>query len=559
MNMRTNNKIAAGFSIIALLASSTMVEAKQYKPKISAARISQDTKTLGSDEFEGRGVATRAEIKTIDFIAKSLASASFAPAGDNGSWYQDVKLRHFKVVNPNLTLNLNGKTKQLEIGKDITVSSRGAMGDVTFDKTPLIFVGYGIYAPERNWNDFKDENGNDIDVKGKIIVVLINDADYYQPELNTFKGKAMTYYGRWTYKFEEAARRGAAGCLIIHETGPASYGWETVKNSNRGEKLDIVRDDPSKASPKLESWISFEQAKEIFAASGQNLEALKIAARKKDFHAVPLNGISLDGSFGMNNETVTSHNVVGIIKGKKRPDEYVLYTAHWDHLGIGLPDKSGDNIFNGALDNATGVASIIELARSFKTAPQPDRSIVMIGWTAEESGLLGSEYYATNPIYPLEKTVAGFNIDGINIVGRSKNLQITGIGQTTLEDDLVKYAKAQGRYITPEDKPESGGFYRSDHFPFAKRGVPFLTAESGVDLVKGGKAAGKKASEEYVSANYHQPNDEWSAKWDLSGAIEDLKIYFEMGYDLANSKKWPQFKPNSEFKAARDKTEALRK
>lgn len=554
------NKLLLITSIASIaLLGATYSNAKPFEPKFSASRLSSDIKEVSSDAYEGRGVGTRAETKTIEFISNGMKKAGLQPGGPNGSWTQDVLLRRFKVIDPQVSINLNGTNRDLKVGEDITISSRGALNDVALNNAPLVFVGYGISAPERGWNDFKDENGKEIDVKGKIIVVLINDADYYAPQNNTFGGIAMTYYGRWTYKYEEAARRGALGCLIIHETGPASYGWETVKNSNNGNKLDIVRDDPLKSSPKLESWISYSLAQDIFKAAGLDLDAQKKAAQSKDFHAKELKNITLNGGFGMKTETITSHNVVGMIKGKTRPDEYVLYSAHWDHLGIGIPDKTGDNIFNGALDNATGIASIIELARSYKSAPAPQRSVVFVSFTAEESGLLGSEYYATNPVVPLEKTVAGFNIDGINLIGRSKNLEVTGIGQSSLEDDLVKYAKAQGRYISPEDTPEAGHFFRSDHFPLVKRGVPMLAAGSGVDLRKGGITAGKAANEAYVEEHYHQPSDEWSPKWNYDGAIEDLMINFKMGYDLANSKKWPQWKPNSEFKAARDKSEDMRK
>lgn len=555
------NRQLAYVSILALIIASPAFakNAKPYKAKFDPAKINEIVKTVSSDEFEGRGVGTPAETKTIDFIASRMAQYDVLPGGDNGTWFQDVQLRRFSVENANIVANLGGTTKPLEISKDITVSTRAAMSNLNFKDVPLVFVGYGTNAPERSWNDFKDANGKPIDVKGKFIVVLINDADFHEPKLNTFNGKAMTYYGRWTYKFEEAARQGALGCLIVHEDDAASYGWATVKNSNNGKKLDIVREDPTKASPLLESWISYDFAKELFKAGGLDLDAEKKAARSANFAAKELKNISFSGGFDVKTETIKSHNVVGILKGQTRPDEFIVYGAHWDHLGIGLPDAKGDKIFNGALDNGTGIASLIEMAGNFAKAPKRDRSVVFIAFTAEESGLLGSEFYASNPIYPLEKTVLGVNMDGLNIFGRTKDVEIVGWNQSGLQNDIIKIAKTQDRIVKPEGSPEAGGFFRSDHFPFVKRGVPFVNAGSGSDLRIGGKKAGEKASKEYTTNNYHQPSDEWSPNWNLSGAVEDLQIYFTIGHEFTNSSKWPKWNAGSEFKAVRDKTENLRK
>ncbi len=551
---------AAAFGLaLAITANLAFAETpKKFAPQFSAKRINENVKIISSDEYEGRGVGTRAETKTINFIKDSLQKAGFEPGGVNGDWFQNVALRQFQVQNPVVTANINGVLRPLAVNKDITVSTRAAMQDVDFQNLPLVFAGYGTIAPERDWNDFKDENGKKIDVKGKIIVVLINDADFHEPELKTFNGKAMTYYGRWTYKFEEAARLGALGCLIVHEDDAASYGWATVKNSNNGKKLDIVREDPTKASPIMESWISYEFAKELFKAGGLDLDKEKKAARSKSFAAKELKNITLSGKFGVKTETINSHNVIGILKGKKQPNEYIVYGAHWDHLGIGIADANGDNIFNGALDNATGIAALIEMAHNYAKAPKPDRSIVLIGFTAEESGLLGSEFYATNPVYPLEKTVLGVNMDGLNIFGRTKDVEVVGWGQSNLEKSIIKYAKLQGRKTYAETAPEAGGFFRSDHFPFVKRGVPFVNAGSGNDLVNGGKKVGQKKIDSYIEKNYHQPSDEWSKDWNLKGAIEDLQIYFNIGNEFANSKLWPKWNENSEFKAARDKSESMR-
>ncbi|GGZ21446.1 M28 family metallopeptidase [Asticcacaulis endophyticus] len=524
------------------------------EPVISGARISDDVKVLSSDEFAGRGVATPAEDKVVAFVSKAYKDAGLEPGGENGGWTQTVKLRKFQVSDPSLSLNLKGQPMPLVQGEDITASTRGALGAVSFTDAPLVFAGYGVTAPERGWDDFKD-----VDVKGKIIVVLINDPDFYQPESRTFNGKAMTYYGRWTYKFEEAARKGAAGVMIIHDSAAASYGWNTVKNSWSVAQFDIVRPDPSVTSPKLESWISADAATKIFAAAGLDLNALKIAARSKDFKPVPLDGITLSGGYKVAAEEVVSRNIIGQLKGAKRPDETVFYMAHWDHIGIGTPDADGDAIFNGAVDNATGVAALIELARAFKASGKiPDRTVAFIAVTAEESGLLGSEYYASNPIYPLAKTVGGINMDALNVSGRTRNVEVVGSGQSSLEDDLKTLAAAQDRVLTPDETPEAGYFFRSDHFPLAKRGVPVLYAASGLDMVEGGVTAGRAFDEDYRKNRYHQANDEWSADWDLSGLAEDVALYYQLGAKLANSTVWPQWRETSEFKAARDKTAVAR-
>ncbi|ESQ91685.1 peptidase M20 [Asticcacaulis sp. AC460] len=539
-----------------LLASAALIVAMPSlaQPVISATRISQDIRVVSSDAYAGRGITTPAEQKTIDFLTKGFAAAGFEPGGPDGKWTQDVHLRQFKVVDPKVNLAFaDGSTLDLRQGEEITVSTRGTTSDVSFAKTPIVFVGYGVTAPERGWDDFKG-----VDVRGKIIVVLINDPDFPEPTLNTFNGKAMTYYGRWTYKYEEAARRGAAGVMIIHDADAASYGWATVKNSNTGPKFDIVRPDPSATSPKLESWISLDTAQKLFAASGQDLGALRVAARSKDFKPVELSA-TLNGSYKVNATEIVTRNVIARLPGTSRPDETIVYGGHWDHLGTGTPDADGDAIFNGAVDNGTGIAALLELARTYGKGPKPQRSVVMIAFTAEESGLLGSEYYASNPVYPLSKTVAGINMDALNVSGRTRDVAVTGYGQSSLEDMLKLYAAGQNRTVVPEPTPEAGGFFRSDHFPFVKRGVPMLDAHSGDDMVKGGVAAGRAAHEDYEEKRYHQANDEWSAKWDLSGMVEDVTLYYRIGYALANSDLWPTWRDSSEFKAARDKTAAERK
>lgn len=520
---------------------------------ISGERMSADVKALSDDSFEGRGINTPAEPLTIDYLSKGFAAAGFQPGGKDGVWTQAVQLRQFTVQNPSVSVTTGSKATTLTPGTDVVVSTRGALGDVNFKDTPMVFAGYGVTAPERGWNDFKD-----VDVKGKIVVVLINDPDFYAPEANTFGGKAMTYYGRWTYKYEEAAKHGAAGVLIIHDTAAASYGWTTVKNSWTGPQFDIVRPDPSKQFTGLEGWLSAEAAQDLFANAGLDLEALKVAARSKDFKPVDLK-TTLSGSYQVTAKEIVSHNVIARLPGTKHADETVVYGAHWDHIGIGAPDANGDKIFNGAVDNGTGIAALLELARAFGKAPKPDRSVVMIAFTAEESGLLGSEYYASNPVYPLEKTVAGINMDALNVSGATKNIVVVGNGQSSLEDDLGGFAKAQNRILSPDETPEAGYFFRSDHFPFVKRGVPMLYAKGGKDLIKGGIEAGKAKDADYRAKRYHQADDEWSADWDMAGMVEDVTLYYQIGAKLANSRAWPQWRPTSEFKAARDKSVDQRK
>jgi Zn-dependent M28 family amino/carboxypeptidase len=385
-----------------------------------------------------------------------------------------------------------------------------------------------------------------------MLVVLVNDPDFEGGEGN-FGGKAMTYYGRWTYKYEEAARRGAAGVMVIHETGPASYGWATVKNSNTNTMFDIVRAHASAQHTGFESWIQRDLAVKLFQQSGLDFEQAKAAARRKDFQPVPLKA-TISADVTANTETITSQNVVGILPGKTRPDETIIYSAHWDHLGIGQPDANGDRIYNGALDNATGISHIIEQARAFAQEPRTDRSIVFLAVTAEEKGLLGSEYYARNPLYPIGKTVAVLNTDSMGVFGPARDFSIAGTAKLGLLDLLVTEGQREGRTFTPDRHPESGGFYRSDHFSFAKVGVPAVSYKSGSDLVVGGLARGEAISKEYTANRYHQPDDEWQPDWRFDGIAADATLLHAVGRDLANSNSWPNWSEDSEFRATRDQT-----
>ena len=528
-------------------------------PTIDPQRLSSDVKTLSSDAFEGRGPDTPGETKTIDFVVSQFKAAGIQPGGDlkNGKreWTQAVPLLRTEIVGkPQLSFDLAGKTQTLTQGEQISVRAPlDGSTEVAIKDAPLVFVGYGVSAPERRWDDFKG-----VDLHGKIAVVLVNDPDFETGQ-GDFGGKAMTYYGRWTYKYEEAARRGALGVMVVHETAPASYGWATVKNSNTNAMFDIVRDKPSSVHPRIESWIQRDQAVAMFKDAGLDFEALKKQAQTRDFKPVVLRGESFSAAFKVDSKVITSHNIVGRIDGSKHPDQTVIYSAHWDHLGISAPDAKGDRIYNGAVDNGTGTASLIELARAFAKAPKPERSIVFLNVTAEEKGLLGSEYYATKPLYPLGTTVAVINMDALDPHGPARDFTISGNARLDLLDQLIATAKRWNLTYSPDPRPEAGGFFRSDHFSFAKRGVPAVSFDSGDDWVDGGLAAGKKAAEEYTTNHYHQPSDEWQASWSFTGMARDLQILYTLGRELANSKQWPDWSKDSEFRAARDKTASDRK
>jgi len=418
---------------------------------------------------------------------------------------------------------------------------------VDIDAAPLVFVGYGVAAPERHWDDFKG-----IDLHGKIAVVLINDPDFETGD-GAFDGRAMTYYGRWTYKYEELAKRGAAGVLIVHETAPAAYGWPTVKNSNTNPQFDIVRSDPKAAHTPLEAWIQRDLAVKLFADSGLDFDAMRRAAQRSDFRPVPLKP-SFAAHYAADVGMIRSHNILGRLPGSTHPDETLLYTAHWDHLGIGAPDARGDRIYNGAIDNATGISALIELGRAFAHAPRADRSIVFMAVTAEEKGLLGSEYYATNPVYPLATTVADINMDALSVGGAAHDFSMSGSARLGLLDDLIAQGKQQSLAFTPDADPAAGSFFRSDHFSFAKRGVPAISVESGRDLVEGGRARGDALHQAYVREHYHQPSDEWQPTWNWDGVVQTLALAYGVGQRLATTREWPDWSADSAFRVVRDKT-----
>ncbi len=539
--MRTFTAAAA---LLAGLSLTTAAMAQE--PQFDAARLSEHIRILSADDFEGRGIATPAEQKVIDYVSAQFEAAGLAPGGENGGWTQAVALNRFTASNIQTTLSVGDWRLPLTQGEQMVVSTRRpGVDNVMLADAPLVFVGYGVKAPERDWDDFKGQ-----DMTGKILVVLVNDADFEEPALNTFGGRAMTYYGRWTYKYEEAARQGAAGVIIVHETDPASYGWATVRNSWGGAQFDIVRSNADERVP-MESWIQRDVAVDLFRRAGLDFEALKVQARSRDFQPVTLTGAELDVSFDVASERIETHNIIGRLEGSTHPEETFLYTGHWDHIGVGTPDANGDAIFNGAVDNASGIAGIIELARAYAAGPRPERSIVFIGFTAEESGLLGSEYYAANPLYPLATTMGGVNIDSANVYGRTEAFNVVGFGQSNLDERITTLVEAQDREVRPDSNPASGVYFRSDHFPLAKRGVPMAYGASTGDFVDEPIAERQAARQAYGANRYHQADDEWSADWDYSGQIQDLQVYWGLGNALVNSRDWPAWKDGSEFGPAR--------
>nr|WP_314468578.1 M28 family metallopeptidase [uncultured Novosphingobium sp.] len=544
--------------LLSASATASVALAAPAAPAFDVARISNDIKTLSSDAFEGRGPATPAEKKTIDYIAAQMKAAGLQPAGQKGTWFQDVPLRKSEIVGaPSLAMTIGGAATPLSQGQQIAVrAAETGQSSVAIKDLPLVFVGYGVKAPERGWDDFKG-----VDLKGKIMVVLVNDPDFEGGGAADggadFGGKLMTYYGRWTYKYEEAARQGAAGVLVIHESEPASYGWATVKNSNTNTMFDIVRADPKSAHTQMEGWIQKDLAVQLFKASGLDFEAAKAAARKTDFKAMPLKA-TMSADYAVKSEIITSHNVAGLVRGSKYPDETVIYSAHWDHLGVGLPDAKGDRIYNGARDNASGTAALLELARTFARS-KPERSVLFLAVTAEEKGLLGSEYYADNPLRPLATTAGVINMDGPLSIEKTTNFSISGAAKLDLLTMLTEEGQKLGRHYTPDARPEAGSFYRSDHFPMAKRGVPAISFSPGRELVNGGDARGKELSDIYTRDKYHQPADEYDPNWNTSGWNSDMTLLYSVGNRLANGRDWPNWSQDSEFRAARDATSASRK
>ncbi len=520
-------------------------------PELSLATLQEVTKELSLDAYEGRAPGTAGEEKTVAYLIKTFTEAGLEP-GNNGSWTQDVPLVEITAKNATPLTFTGGKTPlTLQYGTDYVVGSYRVQPKSAVQDSDVVFVGYGINAPEKGWNDYAG-----IDVKGKTVVVLVNDPDWQTKEAKgEFNGRAMTYYGRWSYKYEEAARQGAAAVLIVHDTEPAAYGWNVVESSNTGTQYLAESKDGGASQTAANGWIQLAKAKELFASAGQDFDKLRADAGKKGFKPVALAGVKASFSFDNDIAKKMSRNVIGVLPGAKRPDEYVLYTGHWDHLGRCTP-IDGDDICNGAVDNATGIAGLVTLAQAFKQAGAPDRSIVFLAVTAEESGLLGSKYYAENPVFPLAQTVGGVNMDALNSVGPAKDIVVVGGGKSELDAYVAKLAAQAKRTVVDEPTPEKGFYYRSDHFSFAKLGVPMFNFGSGDDLVTGGVEAGKNAAEDYETNRYHAPGDEYEAITNWDGMMADLRLYYAAGRMLAMTDAWPNWVEGDEFRAARDKSRA---
>jgi Zn-dependent M28 family amino/carboxypeptidase len=521
-------------------------------PPISLATLTTATQILASDEYEGRAPTTAGEEKTVAFLADQFKKAGLQP-GNKGSWFQNVPLVETTATPGAMTISGGASPITLTQRADFVANSYQTQPRVDLQNSEMVFVGYGINAPERGWNDYAG-----VDVKGKTVVILVNDPDWQDTDLEgTFNGKAMTYYGRWTYKYEEAARQGAAGALIVHDTEPASYGWNVVQSSWTGPQYNM--DDPANHmdQSKVIGWLTNDAARRVLSASGQDLAALSAAAKRQGFKAVPLRtraSISLTNQI----KRQASKNVIGILPGARRPNEYVIYTAHWDHLGRCDADATGDDICNGAADNATGTAGLIALAQAHAKRGNPDRTIVFLAVTAEESGLLGSRYYAENPVFPLAQTVGGVNMDVLGTLGDTRDFVVIGKGKSELESYMSRATDRFGLTVKNEPSPQAGSYYRSDHFSLARLGVPMLYAKGGEDLVAGGTAAGAAAAADYRKNRYHQPSDEYDPNWDWTGAIRDLQIYWLIGRELAMSTAWPNWNQGDEFRAIRDRSRAGR-
>lgn len=536
------------------LAPGLLFAASDTPHAISAASILARTRILASDEFEGRAPGSPGEEKTVQYLVSEFKKLGLAPGNPNGTYIQDVPLVGITST-PTLSFDVGGQTMELQHRVEFIGPTSRMTPHIEMKKSDVVFVGYGIVAPEYNWDDFKD-----VDVRGKTIVVLVNDPPVVDPatgELDpkVFGGVAMTYYGRWMYKYEIAAEKGAAACLIVHETGPASYPFAVVVNSQSRENFEIRTPDKNAGHVAMQGWLTIDATQKLFAAAGKDFAALKQAAARRDFHPVEL-GATASFTIESTLRNVDSRNVIALLPGAdpKLRDQYVVYSAHWDHLGRD-PRLKGDQIYNGADDNAAGTAVLLELAQAFKALPaaqQPRRSILFLSVTAEEKGLLGSRFYARNPLYPLNQTVADINMDGANQYGRTSNMETIGFGASTLDDLGIEVAQEQGRTMEGDSDPERGSYYRSDHFEFAKVGVPSYYPKAGKLYLGHPPEYGEKLINDYIAHDYHQVTDEVKPDWTFEGAAQDTEFLFAVGMRVANSDQWPEWKPGNEFKAKRD-------
>lgn len=509
-------------------------------------------RTLSSDEFEGRAPASEGEKKTVAFVEDKFRQWGLQPYdAENDTYQQQVPLVRMLPTQVSSMAFNSDDLEAFEYRTDMMAWSPRVQDQIDLTDSDMVFVGYGIVAPEFGWDDYAGLN-----VEGKTVVMLVNDPGYDTQDAELFNGKAMTYYGRWTYKFEEAARQGAAGAIVIHETGPAGYGWGVIAGGSP-MRFDLARDNKNMDRVAIEGWVTEESADKLFARIGSSYDQMRVAAQQPDFKAVPLD-TSMSLSVTTKFDYLNSPNLIGYIEGKSRPEEHVIYMAHWDHLGVD-PVNPDDGIFNGAQDNASGTAGVMALAEFFSSQPQPERSVVFVLVTAEERGLLGSDWYADNPMLPLGKAVGGINTDVLNVYGPMKDMVVVGYGNSEMEEYLAKYVEQQDRYVAPEPTPEVGSFYRSDHFNLAKRGVPMLYAKGGNDHVEFGEEYGQQKRAEYLQVAYHKPADEFDPEWDLRGVQQDLWLYYWVGNELANSNVWPNWYPGNEFRGIRDASAAQRK
>lgn len=538
--------VAAFFFLSSVSLLSSCAGHKTGADAISADSLRNNIAVLSSDSFLGRMPFTPGEKMTVDFLEREFRSVGLAP-GNGDSYVQDVPLVSIvSTADSSMYVHSPRGNFSLQAPGDYVIWTDRTGPEIELDKAPVVFAGYGVVAPEYGWNDYEG-----IDVKGKIVLVMVNDPGFWNQDTTLFKGRTMTYYGRWTYKFEEAARQGAKGCLVIHRTSAAGYPFTVVQNGFNSARLQLDHRGKSTKPCEAVGWITDTAAARLFEASGLDT-SLFDRANQRGFKAIPLNAL-FSTSMRVKAAYDKSVNVMGKIEGSERPDEVVLYMAHWDHLGVGVPDASGDSIYNGALDNASGTAGLIELARAFNSLPAPPaRTVVFLAVTAEEQGLLGSEYYTANPVYPINKTVAVINIDVMNNFGVTNDVVVVGLGQSELEDYLQEEAEKQGAYVVGESTPETGGYFRSDHFNFAKVGIPALYSGSGVDVPGKGRAHGQQLRDNFVSRHYHRPSDELTGDWNLDGAVRDLRLLFSVGSRLASENVWPQWKEGSEFRAVRE-------
>ncbi|HEX3423690.1 MAG TPA: M28 family metallopeptidase [Sphingomicrobium sp.] len=545
--------------VLAALVSLLMAGAVSAQ-HVNTQRMSEMTRVLASDEFQGRAPGTDGEDKTIPYLVEQFKAAGLEPAGENGGWLQTVPMIHTQLRSPvNVSVSQAGRTIPLNFPNDVYLGTVRPVDRVRIENAPMVFVGYGVTAPERGWDDFKG-----VDLKGKVAVILVNDPDFEaapgEPVAGKFGGKTMTYYGRWTYKYEEAARRGAIAALVVHETDAAGYPWTVVK-SPAGESYAIALPPDAPQPVLLQGWIQRDTAAALLKRAGYDYEAVKREARTEAFRPIDLKA-NFSADIPVTLAHITSHNVIGKLTGTTYPEETVSYGGHWDAYGIGPPDSQGQTIRRGAADDALGLAAMLEDARLFASGSRPQRTLVFAAWTGEERGLLGSEYFAQHPLFPMETMVANLTFDTLQWNGAVKDAVLVGHGQSSdMENLFASAAKAQGRYVTPENHPERGLFYRADHFSFAKRGVPVLldmALAGAYDMVEGGRAAGERWLDGFTGTCYHQTCDSWSASWNLKGAAQEAELFYAIGARLANSRQWPQWNPTSEFAKVRAQSSEAR-